>query len=87
MGRLNELMRTINILEKILGLQYREKNNEKFEKNRGIWASVIKYLEFCGRQGIGLRSHRDSNTNSGDNTLRKHLDAGKRNAMYTSKTT
>ena len=24
--------------------------------------------------------------NSGDNTLRKHLDAGKRNAMYTSKT-
>ena len=25
--------------------------------------------------------------NSGNNTLRKHLDAGKRNAMYTSKTT
>ena len=25
--------------------------------------------------------------NSGDNTLRKHLDAGKRNAMYISKTT
>ena len=25
--------------------------------------------------------------NSSDNTLRKHLDAGKRNAMYTSKTT
>ena len=25
--------------------------------------------------------------NSSDNTLRKHLDAGNRNAMYTSKTT
>ena len=65
--------------------------------------SVLKCLEFCGRQGIGLRGHRDYNTtssfnngnfkellefraNSG-NTLRKHLDAGKRNAMCTSKTT
>ena len=61
-------------------------------------------MEFCGRQGIGLRAHRDDNitislnnvnlkellefrANSGNNTLRKHLDAVKRNAMYTSKTT
>ena len=61
-------------------------------------------MEFCGRQGIGLRARRDDKTtisfnngnlkellefraNSGNNTLRKHLDTGNRNAMYTSKTT
>ena len=104
MARLNEFMRTSNNPEKDIGVTISRKNKEKFEENREFLMSIIKCLEFFGRQGIGLRGHRDDNTtssfnngnfkemfkcraNSGDNTLRKHLDAGKRNAMYTSKTT
>ena len=103
MARLNEFMRTTNNPEKCIGVTISGKNKEKFEENREILTPIIKFLEFCGRQGIGLKSHRDANTtssfnncnfnellefraNSGDNALRKHLDAGKRNAMYTSKT-
>ena len=35
--------------------------------NREILRSIIKCLEFCGRQGIGLRGHRDDNTCSASN--------------------
>ena len=75
-----------------MGLQYREKIRKSLKKKE-ILTSIIKCLEFCVRQGIGLRSHRNENTtssfnngnfkellefrrNSGDNILRKHLDAG-----------
>ena len=36
---------------------------------------------------VTLRNCYTLGDNSGDNTLKKHLDAGKRNAMHTSKTT
>ena len=97
MTRLNEFMRTMNNPVKGIGVTISVKNKEEFEENREILMSIIKCLEICGRQGIGLRGHTDDNTpsgfnngkfkellefraNSGDNTLRKHLDAGKRNA-------
>ena len=104
LARLNEFKRTTNSPQKGIGVTISEKNKEMFEKTREILTSIIKCLKFCGRQGIGLRGHRDNNNtssfnngnfkellefraNSGDNTLRKHLDAGKRNTMYTSKIT
>ena len=104
MVRLNEFFRRMNSPENGISVKISGKNKEKFEKYREILTSIIKCLEFCGRQGIGLRGHRDDNTtssfnngnfkellefraNSGDNTLGKHLDPGKRYAMYPSKIT
>ena len=57
MARLNELMRTTNNPEKGIGVTISGENKEKFEENREILTSIIKCLEFCGRQGICLRGH------------------------------
>lgn len=35
---------------------------KRIENNRTILKSIIKCLEFCGRQGISLRGHRDDET-------------------------
>ena len=50
-ARLNEFMRTINDPEKVMGVTIPEKNKETF-KNREILTSIIKWLEFCGGQGL-----------------------------------
>ena len=34
----------------------------QIKKNRQFLISIIKCLEFCGRQGIGIRGHRDDST-------------------------
>ena len=57
-------MRTTNYPEKDIGITISGKNKEKFEENREILMSIIKCLEFCGRQGLGLRGHRDDNITS-----------------------
>ena len=62
----------------------------------------VKAILFCGRQGIALRGHRDDSTSKAENlgnfhalltllsdhddNLKKHLELGKKNARYTSKT-
>ena len=51
MARLNEFMRTINDPEKVMGVTIPEKNKKTF-KNREISTSIIKWLEFCGGQGL-----------------------------------
>ena len=51
MARLNEFMRTINDPEKVVGVTIPEKNKKTF-KNREILRSIIKWLEFCGGQGL-----------------------------------
>lgn len=39
-------------------------NSEKIKKNREILKAVLKCVEFCGRQGISLRGHRDDDTST-----------------------
>ena len=43
---------------------------EEMKKNREILTPIVNCLEFCGRQGIGLRGHRDDgsceSSNMGD---------------------
>ena len=48
-ARVNEFMRTTNNPEKGIGVTISGKNKKKFEENRDILMSIIKYLEFCGR--------------------------------------
>ena len=68
MVRLNEFMRTMNNPEKrSIGVTISAQINEKFEESREILTSIVKCLEFCGRQVIGLRDHRDDNTTSSFN--------------------
>ena len=52
------------------------------EKNVAIMVSIIKCLEFCGRQGIAIRGHRDDTTSTSINKgnfkalLDMRIDAG-----------
>ncbi|XP_062592729.1 52 kDa repressor of the inhibitor of the protein kinase-like [Saccostrea cucullata] len=55
----NSSCRIDNILDTKLQIQV--------AKNRKILTSILKCVEFCGRQGIPLRSHRDDDT-CDDNT-------------------
>ncbi|XP_074656009.1 52 kDa repressor of the inhibitor of the protein kinase-like [Tubulanus polymorphus] len=79
-----------------------EKSKEIFEKNIHILRNVVEAVIFCGKQNIPLRGHRDDHTsitsNRGnflaildllgkhDKVFSEHLETGKRNAKYTSKT-
>ena len=56
---------------------------EIVEKNRRFLTSIVKCLEFCGRQGLGLRGHKDDSKcqtkgNKGNfkGLLNFHVDAG-----------
>ena len=35
---------------------------EQVQNNRIFLTSILKFIEFCGRQGIALRGHRDDST-------------------------
>ena len=41
---------------------------ELVQRNRQIFASIVKYLQLCARQGIVLRGHRDDSTSDTLNT-------------------
>ena len=45
-----------------------DESTSAVKRNREILKSLIKCLQFCGRQGVGLRGHRDNDT---DNFLNK----------------
>lgn len=45
-------------IDNILDIRLRE----RIEKNRTILKSIIRCIEYCGRQGQALRSHRDDGT-------------------------
>mgnify|MGYP000751363744 FL=1 len=59
-----------------------DSNSSTVSRNREILKSIIKCLEFCGRQGIALRGHRDDETSSSFNhgnfkaLLDLRIDAG-----------
>ena len=55
---------------------------KRVQQNRQILSSVLKCLQFCGRQGISLRGHRDDDTDCSFNKgnfkelLHFRMDAG-----------
>ena len=91
--------------EKRTDLSLSSQAAEQVRKNREFLKSVLKCIEFCGRQGIALRGHRDDGTadelsnkgnlyallqlrvDSGDLTLKSHLETCAKNASYISKNT
>ena len=82
-----------------IDLTIAEKSSRTFHE---VLRSLLKCLEFCGRQGIALRGHRDDDTSTsfnkgnfkallrvdaGDKGLEHHLVSCARSATYTSKKT
>ena len=57
-------------------------SQEKVAKNRAILTSIIKCVEFCGRNGIALRGHRDDSTSTDISQgkfkalVKFHIDSG-----------
>ena len=63
--------------------------------------SIIETVVFCGKQNLPLRGHRDDRTSTSsnkrnfwavlemmanrDDTLREHIESGRKNAQYTSR--
>ena len=45
-----------------IDLSITEENAKIIQRNREILRSVLKCVEYCGRQGIALRDHRDNDT-------------------------
>ncbi|KAJ8032894.1 Zinc finger MYM-type protein 1 [Holothuria leucospilota] len=78
------------------------KRKETYEANLHILKSIVQTVILCGKQNQPLRGHRDDSTslstNKGnflailelistrDEVLRTHLENGKKNSRYTSKT-
>ena len=72
-----------------------------YNKNVHVLKSIIETVVFCGKQNLPLRGHRDDRTSSSSNrgnfrvvlemmakrdeTLREHLESGRKNAQYTSR--
>ena len=79
-----------------------QKRKKTYEDNVHILKSIILAVILCGKQNIPLRGHRDDGTSLNSNTgnflavlellatrddiLCKHLENGKKNCRYTSKT-
>ena len=65
-----------------IDLTIAETSSRTFEQNREVLQSVLKCLEFCGRQGIALWGHRDDETSTSFNKgnfkalLALRVDAG-----------
>lgn len=79
-----------------------KQRKEIFDGNIHVLNCVVNAVIFCGKQNIALRGHRDDTTSKSSNhgnflatldlmaksdqVLYAHLETGKRNAKYTSKT-
>ena len=101
-AKMEAFVKTRNHPEGRLDLSLTTVGQAQLQKNRSILACIIKCLELCGRQGIALRGHEesdDTNSNqgnfkallnfrveSGDKILDEHLRTCARNATYISKT-
>ena len=51
-----------NSLKRSIDLMLDERAVKQIQENRQIMSSIIRGIEFCGRQGISLRGHRDDDS-------------------------
>ena len=61
--KMNAFMKTYEDPSSRIDVSVTDESCKRVEQNREILTSVLKCLQFCGRQGIALRSHRDNDTN------------------------
>lgn len=96
------ILSTINNPERTLLPRLTQHTNEQYQRNLHVLSVIVRAVLFCGRQNIALRGHRDDQTSSSgnkgnfialldlianfDERLNHHLEFGKKNCRYTSKT-
>ena len=99
--RAQALVSTIENPDRSIENLVSQEARQKYDSNLHILSSIVEAILFCARQNIALRGHRDDMSSSAhnkgkfiallhllskfDDTLRHHLEFGKRNALYTSK--
>ena len=71
-----------------------------YKKSIHVMKSIVETVVFCGKQNLPLRGHMGDRSSAscnsgnfwtimemmakGDDTLREHLETGRKNAQYTS---
>ena len=101
-ARVQAFMATTQHPERSIQHHLSEQARENYESNLHILSSITKAILYCSKQNIALRGHCDDQTshdcNKGnfialfqllsefDDELCRHLQFGKKNALYTSKT-
>ena len=75
-AKLNAFLQTYQDPVSRIDQRLSTKTSEQVEKNRRFLMSVMRCIEYCGRQGISLRGHRDDegSTNSNQGNFRALLD-------------
>ena len=63
-AKMNAFVKTYEDPSNRIDLSITDDSCRRIQQNREILTSVLKCLQFCGRQGIALRGHRDDDTNS-----------------------
>lgn len=63
-AKMNAFVKTYEDPSNRIDLSITDDSCRRIQQNREILTSVLKCLQFCGRQGIVLRGHRDDDTNS-----------------------
>ena len=59
MAKLRSFVETSENPERRIDMQTEKASRQKVHTNRKILTSIIRCVEFCGRQGLALRAHRD----------------------------
>ena len=62
MAKLTAFQKTYTNMSSRIDVALRDDNSTRVAENRVILTQILKCVEFCGRQGIGLRGHRDDDT-------------------------
>ena len=65
--RMDSFMERMNNPSLIIGNKLSLECQKQVSKNRTFLTSIIKCIELCGRQGLGLRGHRDDSTSEACN--------------------
>ena len=65
--RMDSFMARMNNPSLIIGNKLSLECQKQVSKNRTFLTSIIKCIELCGRQGLGLRGHRDDSTSKACN--------------------
>jgi len=71
MAKLNAFKSTYMQPTNRIDVNIESANLERVRKNRDILQSIIQCIEFCGRQGISLRGHRDDGIEDDDSNVNK----------------
>ena len=81
-AKMNAFMKTYEDPSSRIDVSVTDSSCKRVQQNRDILTSVVKCLQFCGRQGIALRGHRDDDTSCSLNKgnfkelLQFRVDAG-----------